>query len=799
MPHGRACTSPSRLETGTGKTYVYLRTLLELHARYGWRKFVVVVPSVAIREGVMTSVELMRDHFRELYGNVPLEAWIYDSAQVSRLRHFATSPGLQLLVINIQAFDKSTNILNNPHDKLGGRRPIEFLQAAKPVVVLDEPQNLESERARAAITSLSPLCTLRYSATHRHVYNLLYQLDPVRAFELKLVKQIEIDSVREEGDFNRPYVRFKKVRPGARGITATLELDVQTATGIARKDVTVKHGDDLGSLAKRSIYTGLVVRGIDARPGGERVDLGQFSLALGAASGAMDEAIQRVQVRQTILRHFDKELTVARLPPEHRMKVLSLFFLDRAAHYAPSDGRVRAWFAEEYESARRLPQYASLRLPPVEHAHAGYFAERDGQAIDSRETSTKADDEAFEKIMRGKERLLSLDEPLRFIFSHSALREGWDNPNVFQICSLREMGTERERRQTLGRGLRLPVRADGTRCHDAALNRLTLIASEAFEDFARNLQSEFAEAGVRFNEAMIANARRRKKLRLRKGWNADPEFLALWERIQRRTRYAVRYDSQTLIERASAAIRHRPESIAPGRVTVVSAAVHVTRAGLVDEVQAAFSADEIRGPTTLPDFLAELQRRTELTRPTLARILTACGRLDEALLNPQQFLQIAEAEIQRVRRDLLADGVRYQPINDSVWEMALFEQELDAYLSRVQAVDKGLYDGVECDSDVEREFARQLDARSDIKLFLKLPRWFTIDTPLGRYNPDWAIVKEGPGEPPRLYLVRETKGVVRLDDLDWEERQKIACGKRHFAALGFRTGDYDWTDSATRV
>jgi restriction endonuclease len=521
------------METGTGKTYVYLRTLLELHARYGWRKFVVVVPSVAIREGVMTSVELMRDHFRELYDNVPLEAWICDSAQVSRLRQFATSPGLQLLVINIQAFDKSTNILNNPHDKLGGRRPIEFLQAAKPVVVLDEPQNLESERARAAITSLSPLCTLRYSATHRH--------------------------------------------------------------------------------------------------------------------------------------------------------------------------------------------------------------------------------------------------------------------------SLREMGTERERRQTLGRGLRLPVRADATRCHDTRLNRLTLIASEAFEDFARNLQAEFAEAGVRFTEGMVASARRRKKLHLRKGWDADPEYLALWERIQRRTRYAVRYDSQTLIERASAAIRHRPESITPGRVTVVSAAVHVTRAGLVDEVQAAFSADEIRGPATLPDFLAELQRRTELTRPTLARILTACGRLDEALPNPQQFLQIAEAEIQRVRRDLLADGVQYHPINDSVWEMALFDEELDAYLNRVQTVDKGLYDGVECDSEVEREFARQLDARTDIKLFLKLPRWFTIDTPLGRYNPDWAIVKEGPGEPPRLYLVRETKGVVRLDDLDWEERQKIACGKRHFAALGFQPGDYDWTDSATRV
>jgi type III restriction enzyme len=794
------------METGTGKTYVYLRTVLELHARYGWRKFIVVVPSVAIREGVMTSVELMRDHFRALYDNAPLDARVYDSAQVSRLRYFQTSPGLQLLVINLQAFDKATNILNNSHDRLGGKRPIQFLTGARQVVVLDEPQNLESERAKAAVASLGPLCTLRFSATHKHVYNLLYQLDPVRAFELKLVKAIELDSVREEGDFNRPYVRFKKVKPGARGITATLELDVQTAKGVERKDVVVAHDakrGDLAALTGRSLYAGLVVRGIDARPGGERLDLGQFSLTLGEGHGALDDAIQRVQVRQTILRHLEKEVAVAKLPVGQRMKVISLFFLDRVAHYAAADGKVRAWFAEEYAAVRALPAFAGLVLPAVELVHKGYFAERDGVAVDSKEKSTQADDEAFELIMRGKERLLTLEEPVRFIFSHSALREGWDNPNVFQICSLREMGTERERRQTLGRGLRLPVREDGTRCHDATLNWLTFIASEAFEEFAKNLQAEFEEAGVRFRPGMVNNARKRRKLKLRKGWDADPEFLALWERIKHRTRYAVTYDSQRLITEAAAGIRSRPETIAAGRITVASAAIRPTRAGVVEEVQASYDAGQVKRAGGLPDFLGELQKRTELTRPTLAAILRASERLGDALVNPQQFIEITAMEIGRTQRDLLVEGVSYERLGgvDAAWEMMWFrDKELEPYLARVQATPQhGLYDGVECDSEVERKFAEALDARTDIKLFVKLPWWFTVETPVGSYNPDWAIVKEVPGEVPRLYLVRETKGTVRFEDLDERERDKIKCGTKHFSALGLPAVGYAWTDSAGKV
>lgn len=610
--------------------------------------------------------------------------------------------------------------------------------------------------------------------------------------------------MREEGDFNRPYVRFKATSRGARAITARVELDVQTANeGVRRRDLTLKHGDDLAAKTGRSLYTGLVVRGINATPGAERLDLGQFSLGLGEGSGVLDDAIQRAQVRQTIHKHLEKELAASKLPTGQRMKVLSLFFLDRVAHYAAEDGKVRGWFMEEYEAARARPQFAALMLPPAEQVHAGYFAQRDGVPIDSKEKSTQADDAAFELIMRGKERLLSLEEPVRFIFSHSALREGWDNPNVFQICSLREMSTERERRQTIGRGLRLPVREDGTRCHDATFNRLTLVASEAFEDFARGLQAEFADAGVRFESKLINNARKRRKLKLKKGWDADPEFLALWERIKHRTRYSVTYETARLVTEAAAAIRSRPDTISAGRIAVTTATVAITRDGVSEQVQAAFDA----GPVTLarktPDFLSELQKRTELTRGTLAAILAQSGRLADALVNPQQFIELAAGEIEQKKREFLVQGVKYERTAgaEASWEMMWFrDKELEPYLNRIQDTPgRGLYDGVECDSEVERRFAEKLDARADIKLFVKLPWWFTIETPVGPYNPDWAIVKEVAGEAPRLYLVRETKGTDNFAQLDKLERDKITCGKQHFQALGFDARGYEWTDSAAKV
>lgn len=511
------------METGTGKTYVYLRTLFELNARYGWKKFLVVVPSVAIREGVLNAIELTKEHFQSLYGNAPLDYWVYDSAQVSKLRQFSASNQMQLMVMNIQAFDKSSTVIQNTKDQMSGRKPIEFIQHARPVVVVDEPQNLATELRTKAIESLNPLCTLRYSATHKDYFNLVYRLDPVKAYDLRLVKRIEVDSVVDGGDFNQPYIAVKSITATKTRIAAKLEIDVEGASDCKRKVVTVTQEGDLFELSgQRENYRGYEVDLIDA--GNQYIQFKNgVSLSAGVTHGGPTDEVLKIQVQETIREHFEKELRISELPESLRMKVLSLFFVDRVAHYAEPDGKFRRWFVELYTQISRLPRYAALNPLPVEKVHNGYFAEDKGKAKDSSEgRSTKADDEAYALIMQKKEQLLSMGEPLRFIFSHSALREGWDNPNVFQICSLREISTERERRQTIGRGLRLPVRENGERCFDPLINRLTVVASESFKEFAKKLQDEMEkECGVNF-EGRILNKRERRKGVLNKQRLLDP-------------------------------------------------------------------------------------------------------------------------------------------------------------------------------------------------------------------------------------------------------------------------------------
>ena len=440
------------METGTGKTYVYLRTIYELNKTYGFKKFVIVVPSVAIREGVLKNIELTRDHFRAIYGNVPVDYWVYDSKQVSRLRSFANSNQLQILIINIDSFNKKeNNVIHQDRDQTLGRKPIEFLQATFPVVVVDEPQNMESDLARAAIASLNPLCTLRYSATHCYAYNLLYRLDPVKAYDLRLVKRIEVDAILDDADFNKPYIEVKSVTAAKTKITARLLIDVDTDNGPRRRAVSVsKNGIDLFDLSnERAAYRGHIVDHIDAGNGYVAFTNG-LTLYTGQTHGGRTDDVMKVQIEETVKEHFEKELKVQRLLPEgRRLKVLSLFFIDRVANYYEENGKIRQWFVEAYNRIAAKPQYRTIKPLPVEKVHNGYFAQSRGQPKDT-SGSTQADDEAYELIMRDKERLLSSDEPLRFIFSHSALREGWDNPNVFQICTLNETRSEIKKRQEIG-------------------------------------------------------------------------------------------------------------------------------------------------------------------------------------------------------------------------------------------------------------------------------------------------------------------------------------------------------------
>lgn len=427
------------METGTGKTYVYLRTIYELNSKYGLKKFVIVVPSVPIREGVLKNLQITHDHFQTLYDNIPVNYKVYDRNRISQLRGFATSDNIEILVINIDAFAKDENVINKPNDKLNGQEPIKFIQSTRPIVVVDEPQNMESEKRSAAIANLNPLCTLRYSATHRNRYNLIYSLNPVKAYDMGLVKQIEVDSVLEENAQNGAFVELAAITATKTKITAKVTIDVNDKEGVKRKSVTVKVGDDLYDLSNnREIYRdGYIVEGIDASNGFVSFSNNEV-LYQGQQQGGLNDEIMKVQIRRTIEEHLGKELKLNK----QGIKVLSLFFIDRVANYRSYDaqgmsvkGKFAVWFEEIYKELIARPIYQSLNKYPIENIHNGYFSQdKKGQLKDT-SGETQADDNTYNLIMKDKEMLLDIHNPLRFIFSHTALREGWDNPNVFQICT----------------------------------------------------------------------------------------------------------------------------------------------------------------------------------------------------------------------------------------------------------------------------------------------------------------------------------------------------------------------------
>jgi type III restriction enzyme len=791
------------METGTGKTYVYLRTIHELHAKYGFTKFIIVVPSVAIREGVLKNLEITREHFEDIYGKHPFDYWVYDSKRVSSLRQFATSNQLQILVINIDAFNKKTNnIIHRENDRLSGYKPIEFIQSTRPIVILDEPQNMETPQAKEAISSLNPLCTLRYSATHRRTYNLLYRLGPVKAYEMKLVKRIEVDSVIDDPDFNRPFIRVESITPTKSKITAKLTIDVQGEDGPVRKTVSIsRNGTDLYDVSKgRAAYQGYIVDHIDAGNGYIAFTNGVV-LYVGQTIGAHQDDVMKVQIYETVKEHLEKELRVYKEFPEgKRLKVLSLFFIDRVANYVELDGKIRRWFEEAYTELARNPRYAVLDLPPVEKVHNGYFAtDKKGNAKDT-SGNTQADNEAYELIMKDKERLLSREEPLRFIFSHSALREGWDNPNVFQICTLNETRSEIKKRQEIGRGLRLPVDETGQRIIDHPINRLTIIANESYTDFARALQTEIEEeTGDKFPKP--DNKRERRTVRRRADLRDNKDFVELWNRIKYKTRYTVEYDTKVLIEQAAAAIKSMPAVTAPS-IHAVKSGIDITEQGVTTQMLSV-RQESVSATGQVPDLIGYIQRQTELTRGTIAEILIRSERLNDVFVNPQQFLDLATREIRKTLQRLMIEGIKYE-LTGQEYEMLKkfkeddggFEEELNLYESRLVKVSKSVYDHVEVDSDVELEFAKALESRHDIRFFVKLPGWFKIETPVGSYTPDWAIVKQSETDGATLYLVRETKGSTYRGDLRESEAAKIKCGEAHFRRLNV---DYRVVKSALEV
>ncbi len=874
------------METGTGKTYVYLRTIFELNRRYGFTKFVIVVPSVAIKEGVYKTLQITEEHFRALYANTPFDFFLYDSSKLGQVRNFATSPHIQIMVVTVGAINKKdVNNLYKDSEKTGGEKPIDLIKATQPILIVDEPQSVDGGlegQGKKALAEMNPLCTLRYSATHADKHHMVYRLDAVDAYERKLVKQIEVASLEVEGGHNKGYVKLISTSNKKGTFSAKVEIDVQRGTSVNRETVTVQPGDDLQQVTKRAIYADYLVQNIGCKAGEEYLELSnqENPLRVGKAIGDVDgDALKRLMIRRTIEEHLDKEL---RLRPQG-IKVLSLFFIDAVEHYrsyssdgAQGKGKYAVMFEEEYRKAAAKPKYRTLfndvdLQSEATEVHDGYFSiDRKGAWTDTAENNQgnrENAERAYNLIMKEKEKLLGFETKLKFIFSHSALREGWDNPNVFQICAIREIGSERERRQTIGRGLRLCVNQQGERLRGFEINTLTVIATESYEQFAENLQKEIEEdTGIRFgivekhqfaaipvtdeagrttslgvtqSEAIwnhlkeagyvdvkgkvqdhlkkalkdgtlelpepfkahllqvkdvlrklagrldIKNADERKPIQTRQAVLHSEEFQALWNRIKHKTTYRVQFDNDKLVSQCAKAIESCPP-ITKTRVQIRKADLAIGRGGVSAEETAAAAPITIdEKDIELPDLLTDLQDKTQLTRRSLVRILIDSGRLDDFKRNPQQFIELAAESINRTNRLALVDGIKYQRIGDEhYYAQELFEQEeLTGYLKNMLDATKSVYEHVVYDSSgVERTFAEQLEKNEAVKVYAKLPGWFKVPTPLGTYNPDWAVLVEKDGAE-RLYFVVETKSSLFTDDLRDKEGAKIACGRAHFKAL----------------
>jgi type III restriction enzyme len=869
------------METGTGKTYVFLRTAFELHKRYGFSKFVIVVPSVAIKQGIKSSIDSMAGHFKALYGGVPFEHFIYDSKKLGQVRSFATSSTIQIMIVTVGAINKKeVNNLYKESEKVSGEKPIDLVRATAPILIVDEPQSVDGGlqgSGKEALAAMHPLCTLRYSATHAHKHQMVYRLDAVDAYQRRLVKEIEVAAAVVEGDHNAAYIKLLSVS-NKKGFEAVLELDVDHKGQVRREKVKLKPGASLALQTGRSVYDGMTLQSIHAEAGYESVDIYPMeqSLLVGESTGGVDEdQVERKMIRRTITEHLEKEMRLKK----DGIKVLSLFFLAKVEHYrqyaadgTPQKGKYALMFEEEYRAVAALPRYRTLFNDvdldsSAEAVHNGYFSiDKKGRLLDAKEGNQGEDVErAFELIMKDKERLLSFDTKLKFIFSHSALKEGWDNPNVFQICNLRDMGSERERRQTIGRGLRICVNQDGDRVHGTH-NRLTVIANESYQQFADNLQKEIEkETGITFGllerhhfmhiavaaadgqlqdmgvasserlwshllhtgyvdakgrvqetlrqalasdslalpteyeaqrpqivEALkrvagkleIKNADERRTVPLNKARYLSPEFKELWDKIKHKTRYTLDFDPDKLISECTRAVQQMP-AITTARIHFEKAKVDIKRSGVETQNTSNTATESLESAhMQLPDLLSELQNNTQLTRKSLVTILTDSLRLPDFLRNPQQFIALATEAIRICKRKAIVDGIRYTPMGEGAYyAQELFEaEELTGYLKNMLPVNKGVYEQVIFDSSVERDFARALEKREDVHVFAKLPGWFTIPTPLGSYNPDWAVLMEKE-DGLRLYFVAETKSSLFREENRGDE--KFTCGERHFEAIGF--------------
>lgn len=920
--HGTLALS-IEMETGTGKTYTYIKTMYELYKHYGWTKFIIVVPSVAIREGVIKSLEMMADHFAEEYGE-RMQHFVYDSGRLTAIDQFASDSKLHVMVINTQAFNATgadARRIGMKLEEFGWRRPVDVIGETRPILIIDEPQSVlgadKKNKTRQGLQQFNPLFTLLYSATHRRddIYNQVYRLDAIDAFNKHLVKKIEVMGVEQVGTTGtNGYLHLESIvlsKTKGEAPRARISFDAAGRVGLRTATRTVDKGFDLyaesGEL--EAYRDGFTIEDINGVKGCIRLSSGQ-EVYEGQAIGAVsEEAIRRIQIRATIQKHFEREKQLF----HQDIKVLSLFFIDAVDKYRVyeaggevSKGRWAEIFEEEYVSVLnevqdlfwddKYKQYLSGISP--EETHAGYFSQdKKGKLIDSkiaRGETTANDSDAYQLIMRDKERLLSFAEPVRFIFSHSALKEGWDNPNVFQICTLKQSDSEVKKRQEVGRGMRLCVNQKGERQDSDLLgdavyetNVLTVIASESYKDFSEALQKELAESitsrPILVTEALFAwktittsngeqltlmpaqaatimeeliaagyvkkqmltekyytekaagtlqledwqgaleaitaildkvfdpsslcpdNARGKETARFQEDRFAKREFQALWKQINRKTYYEVDFDTEDLIRKAIAGL---DESL---HVTPIHIAI---TSGKLEQI---YSKEELEAGQAMQvgttrnvkvneavasgvryDLLGELVQRTGLKRSTIAAILQRIKPETFGMYrtNPEEFIIRAGNIINERKASAVIEHIAYHKM-DQQYEADIFsEQELRGRIG-IDAIrsDKSLYDLVVVDSQgVEKHFAEELEQQEMVEVYTKLPRGFYISTPMGKYNPDWAIAfREGSVK--HIYFVVETKGSEDVTQLREVEQNKIECARRHFASISDSTVKFDVVSS----
>ena len=911
------------METGTGKTYTYIKTMYELHKHYGWTKFIIVVPSVAIREGVIKSLETMADHFAEEYGE-RMQHFVYDSSRLTGIDQFASDSKLHVMVINTQAFNATgaaARRIGMQLEEFGWRRPIDVIGETRPILIIDEPQSVlgadKKNKTRQGLQQFNPLFTLLYSATHRRddIYNQVYRLDAIDAFNKHLVKKIEVMGVEQVGTTGtNGYLHLESIvlsKTKGESPRARISFDASGRVGLRTVTRTVGEGFDLydksGEL--EAYRDGFTIERIDGVKGCIRLSSGQ-EIYEGQAIGAVsEEAIRRIQIRATIQKHFEREHQLYR----QGIKVLSLFFIDAVDKYRVyeaggevSKGRWAEIFEEEYVSVLNEVQdlfwgedyMRYLMGISPEETHAGYFSQdKKGKLIDSkiaRGETTANDPDAYQLIMRDKERLLSFAEPVRFIFSHSALKEGWDNPNVFQICTLKQSDSEVKKRQEVGRGMRLCVNEKGERQDSDLLgdavyetNVLTVIASESYKDFSEVLQKELAESitsrPILVTEALFAwktittssgeqltlmpaqaatimeeliaagyvkkqkltekyytekaagtlqledwqdaleaittvldkvfdstslrpeNARGKETARFQEDRFAKKEFQALWQQINRKTYYEVDFETEDLIAKAVAGLNESLH-VKPIHIAVTSGRLEHTQSKEVLEAGQAMQMGTTRhiklkeavASGVRYDLLGELVQHTGLKRSTIATILQRIKPETFGMYrtNPEEFIICTGKIINERKSRAVIEHIAYHKM-DQQYEADIFsEQELRGRIG-IDALPstKSLYDLVVVDSQgVEKRFAEELEQQEIVEVYTKLPRGFYISTPMGRYNPDWAIAfREGSVK--HIYFVAETKGSEDVTQQREVEQNKIECARRHFASISDSTVKFDVVSS----